>query len=264
MAIIAKFALKESPSTQFIVATTHLLYNPRRDDIRLAQTQILLAELDRMAYRQINLRYRDRDPIPIIVTGDFNLQHFSESFRLINDGCVSLDCLHLKNRGILLPYELGITDNCQHFNVVQKDQRYATMLFNSERQKQQQQTPNQQNGGHTLLDYRTMRESRLPFNTGRLTHNLNLTSAIQRRTKDNRLAASTYHTQWITVDYIFYTKYRRQQRQPSSPLYTSLQLLEYLELPSVEECYENGPIPNAHIGSDHFSLAAKFVLYKHN
>lgn len=262
MAIIAKFALKDSRTTQFIVATTHLLYNPRRDDVRLAQTQVLLAELDRMAYRQTHTRYPHRDPIPIIMTGDFNLQYVSESYRLINNGFASLHGLNLPNRSILIPFELGITDNCQHFTVIYKQQQYATMLFNSERQqKQQQQQSNGQNNGAPLLDYRTMRESSLPFNTGRLTHNLNFTSAIHHRTKDNRSVASTYHREWITVDYIFYTKFRRQSRQ-RAPLYTTLQLLEYLELPSVEECCENGPIPNAHLGSDHFSLVSKFVLYK--
>ena len=32
-----------------LVATTHLLYNPKRTDIRLAQSALLLAELDRVA-----------------------------------------------------------------------------------------------------------------------------------------------------------------------------------------------------------------------
>lgn len=48
--IIVKFALKDSPETQFVVATTHLLYNPRRSDIRLGQVQILLTEIERIAF----------------------------------------------------------------------------------------------------------------------------------------------------------------------------------------------------------------------
>lgn len=50
VAIIAKFAPKSNLSSEFIVATTHLLYNPRRDDVRIAQTQLLLTEIDRMAF----------------------------------------------------------------------------------------------------------------------------------------------------------------------------------------------------------------------
>ncbi|KAI4463047.1 carbon catabolite repressor protein 4 [Holotrichia oblita] len=49
--IIATFAPKENNHAEFIVATTHLLYNPRRHDVRLAQMQVLLTEIERMAYR---------------------------------------------------------------------------------------------------------------------------------------------------------------------------------------------------------------------
>lgn len=48
--IIAKLALKDNPETQVVVATTHLLYNPRRNDVRLAQIQLLLAEIERIAF----------------------------------------------------------------------------------------------------------------------------------------------------------------------------------------------------------------------
>lgn len=50
VAIVAKFSLVESPRTNFVVSTTHLLYNPKRDDVRLAQTQLLFAELERIAF----------------------------------------------------------------------------------------------------------------------------------------------------------------------------------------------------------------------
>lgn len=52
VAIIAKFTPKDNPDAEFIVATTHLLYNPRRQDVRLAQTQVLLSEIERMAYKK--------------------------------------------------------------------------------------------------------------------------------------------------------------------------------------------------------------------
>lgn len=48
--IIVKFALKDSPETQFVIATTHLLYNPRRSDVRLGQVQVLLTEIERIAF----------------------------------------------------------------------------------------------------------------------------------------------------------------------------------------------------------------------
>ena len=48
--LIAKFSLKESPETKFVVATTHLLFNPRRNDVRLGQVQLLFAEIERISF----------------------------------------------------------------------------------------------------------------------------------------------------------------------------------------------------------------------
>lgn len=48
--IIAKLAVKKNPEIQLVIATTHLLYNPRRHDVRLGQTQLLLAEIERIAF----------------------------------------------------------------------------------------------------------------------------------------------------------------------------------------------------------------------
>ena len=44
--LIGKFVTRHGPkNTPFCVATTHLLFNPRRDDVKLAQMAILLAGL---------------------------------------------------------------------------------------------------------------------------------------------------------------------------------------------------------------------------
>ena len=58
IALVAKFRPTQRPykdhncrGDSFVVATTHLLYNPKREDVRLAQTALLLAELDRFAYK---------------------------------------------------------------------------------------------------------------------------------------------------------------------------------------------------------------------
>jgi hypothetical protein len=50
-----------------------LLHNPRRQDIRLAQVQVLLAELDRHA-RTIDESNGTKTYLPVILCGDFNLQ----------------------------------------------------------------------------------------------------------------------------------------------------------------------------------------------
>lgn len=55
--LVAKFRLKEHPATQFIVATTHLLYNPRRNDVRLGQVQLLFSELEKIAFLRYNAKF---------------------------------------------------------------------------------------------------------------------------------------------------------------------------------------------------------------
>lgn len=73
VALLAKFRLKGSSPTkqeekepeqakEVIVATTHLLYNPRRDDVRVAQVGRLLSAI----------RSFGADNTPVVLTGDFN------------------------------------------------------------------------------------------------------------------------------------------------------------------------------------------------
>lgn len=91
--------------------------------------QVLLAELDRIARDDVHRT------LPIILTGDFNVQQTSEVFRLIVGERVQPDKLFEKmnfkfgraNR-TLLPREMGISDECQHLDVVVNSNRYQTAV----------------------------------------------------------------------------------------------------------------------------------------
>lgn len=50
--IVLRLKLKEFPRHAVVIATTHLLFNPKRSDVKLAQVQVLLAEIDRLAYNK--------------------------------------------------------------------------------------------------------------------------------------------------------------------------------------------------------------------
>ena len=52
-----------------VVACTHLLYNPKRHDVKLAQAALLLAEVDRLAWCG-----QQRGYVPMLIAGDFNLK----------------------------------------------------------------------------------------------------------------------------------------------------------------------------------------------
>lgn len=233
----------------FVVSTTHLLYNPRRQDIRLAQIQLLLAELDRISSngRSANgkLQY-----LPSILTGDFNLQPHTAPYMLLTNGKFSYE--HCLNRSLerctdpsqcvgklFLPPELDVTDHCQHLPA-----KY-TKLYHSDKG-----VNNIINSSISVSNHRTA----YPFGTGTLRHKLHLCT-VYNPTND---IASTYQDDWILVDYIFYTKMYNSLRDKYEE--GPLKLLATYELPSYNDCTRIGAIPNKYLGSDHLSLAAKFFL----
>ena len=98
-----------------VFATTHLLYNPKREDVRLAQTALLLAEVDRLATPP--LESKNRSYLPTIITGDFNCPPTSAVVQLLTTGSVSYRgrrCHGKRNfPDKLVPDELGLSDSCQ-------------------------------------------------------------------------------------------------------------------------------------------------------
>ena len=71
---------QSDPSGFVCVANTHLLYNPRRGDIKLAQLAILLAEISRLS------RHPDGSSNPVVVCGDFNSVPWSPLYCLLTQG----------------------------------------------------------------------------------------------------------------------------------------------------------------------------------
>ncbi|XP_073494201.1 protein angel homolog 1 [Phyllobates terribilis] len=65
------------------VANTHLLYNPRRGDIKLAQLALLLAEVEKLS------RTPDGSHCPIILCGDLNATPDSLLYQLLHNGVLS-------------------------------------------------------------------------------------------------------------------------------------------------------------------------------
>lgn len=250
VAIVAKFKSKLCKNQQLIVATTHLLYNPRRDDIRTAQLQVLLAELDRMSEHT-----ETKEPLPIILTGDFNCLQFSEPYRLVHGGRIDSNNL---------PLRLGIMDNCQHMNVTIHENRQSTALYHSSKNghctevdalDQTDEDENCLDASNTTIEY--VQSSGLPYNTGSLWHSLNLMPTLISNN-----VGSTYQDEWIMVDYIFYTKYTRRTLGPLMipPNYSPLKLLANYELPNKKDCQNMGKIPNWMYGSDHYAMASEFVI----
>ncbi|KAG8190519.1 hypothetical protein JTE90_006685 [Oedothorax gibbosus] len=70
------------------VATTHLLYNPKRGDIKMCQLRWLLAELERMAL--IDVKNDVRRYQPVILCGDLNIQPHSPLYQFIETGRINV------------------------------------------------------------------------------------------------------------------------------------------------------------------------------
>lgn len=63
---------------------------------------------------------------PVVLTGDFNMKPFTYVYNLLNDGYVGDIAKSFRNRKYsdnsnpnqLMPPYLGVTDGCQHYDVV--------------------------------------------------------------------------------------------------------------------------------------------------
>lgn len=80
-----KIPCAASPS--ICIANTHLLYNPRRGDIKLTQLAMLLAEISNVAHR------KDGSFCPIVMCGDFNSVPGSPLYSFIKEGKLNYEGL---------------------------------------------------------------------------------------------------------------------------------------------------------------------------
>lgn len=49
--IVLRLSPRANENENLIISTTHILYNKKRHDIKLAQVHLLLAEIERVAYK---------------------------------------------------------------------------------------------------------------------------------------------------------------------------------------------------------------------
>jgi len=89
-----KYHLPSAEQTQvakLCVANTHLLFNPRRGDVKLAQLMKLLAEVDRLTYQPCPAGPHHRNHCPVLLCGDMNIEPFSGLYKFIRNGKLALD-----------------------------------------------------------------------------------------------------------------------------------------------------------------------------
>lgn len=233
------------------IANTHLLYNPRRGDIKLAQLMLLLAKIDEVAHVHLapSPRYH-----PIILCGDLNLEPNSDLYLFLCRG-------QLQYEGLMQHVMSGQMSgfNGRHFPM-QRDFLGLQQVVTLECQ---------------FVDALRRRNGRFPSSefSGYLAHHLNLISAyphLSQRPPNRGMkeATSAHGGEPITVDYILYSveekscSFHNGRLQTSHVQEGSLSLVNVLGLLTVDEFKRLGGLPTRNTASDHLILLAEFCLHK--
>ncbi|XP_077179427.1 protein angel homolog 1 isoform X2 [Paroedura picta] len=278
------------------VANTHILYNPHRGDIKLAQMALLLAEIDKTA------KLVDGSYCPIVLCGDLNSVPDSPLYKFIRNGQLHYHgmpawkvsgqeefCHHPHQRKLLTPLWpscLGITDGCQYVTLCKMKKsdrckysrdfllqfRYCDVACERpaelallegvtdakpERPAHWSKELTVENNSDAELFC-----SRYP---GSVQHGLNLTSAYSHFLPQKGRPEVTTMPMGMgaTVDYIFYSADpMRNENVGGRRMYQdgALKLLGRLSLLSEDILWSANGLPNPFCSSDHLCLLASFGL----
>ena len=220
IALFQPLTAKATSNDLFCVATTHLLFSTKRGDIKLAQMQYFLAEIDRFALRdeQTNSHH------PIILCGDFNAHPESPLIQFLLTGHIKYDTY----RGVDISGQLP--DSNQFSYRLPSNELLPRSFVTS--------------------DCRLAQHIRVhQHRSAVLTHDNNFYSVYDLT--DSKDVTTTVNNQAKTVDYIFFT---RQNDDPDR-----LNILSRFELYQINQM-EDIHMPNHQFPSDHFLLGGKFAL----
>ncbi|XP_010640848.1 protein angel homolog 2 isoform X3 [Fukomys damarensis] len=242
-------------SRTICVANTHLLYNPRRGDIKLTQLAMLLAEISNVAHQ------KDGSFCPIVMCGDFNSVPGSPLYSFIKEGRLNYEGLAIgkvsgqeqSSRGQRIlsipiwPPNLGISQNCvyevQQVPKVEKSDGDSTQI-------QLEKT-------EVLVTAEKLSSD--------LQHHFSLSSVYSHYLPDTGIPeVTTCHSRSaITVDYIFYSAEKEgvaEHPGAEVALAGGLKLLARLSLLTEQDLWTVNGLPNENSSSDHLPLLAKFRL----
>ncbi|NXG20359.1 ANGE2 protein, partial [Grallaria varia] len=238
------------------IANTHLLYNPRRGDIKLTQLAMLLAEIASVAPQ------KDGSFCPIIICGDFNSVPGSPLYRFIKEGKLNYEGLAIgkvsgqeqfpRGQRILSipiwPKKLGISQNCVY----------------EIRQQQKEE-----DAGEKLEEAKLDNTQEIVIATEKLSsklqHHFKLSSVYSHYFPETGIPeVTTCHSRSaVTVDYIFYSAANDDTvAQPGAEdsFRGGLKLLGRLALLAEKDLWTVNGLPNENNSSDHLPLLAEFRL----
>ncbi|KAM9239183.1 protein angel homolog 1 [Leptosomus discolor] len=278
------------------VANTHVLFNPRRGDIKLAQMALLLAEIDKIA------KTTEGSYCPVILCGDLNSVPDSPLYKFIRNGELSYHGMpawkvsgqedfsqQLYSRKLLAPLwpsSLGVTDNCQYVALCQPKKlgrhKYSRdfllqfrfcdvacerppqlVLLEGVTDAKPDRPAHWPKPAAMVKD--TDPQPFIPRSSGIIQHGLNLTSVYSHFLPQRGRPEVTTMPMGLgaTVDYIFYSaEPLANGNRGGRRLYQdgALKLLGRLSLLSEDVLLMANGLPNPFCLSDHLCLLASFGL----
>ncbi|NWY08851.1 ANGE1 protein, partial [Aphelocoma coerulescens] len=281
------------------VANTHVLFNPRRGDIKLAQVALLLAEIDKIA------RTTEGSYYPVILCGDLNSVPDSPLYKFIRNGELSYHGMpawkvvsgqedfsqHSYSRKLLAPLwpsSLGVTDKCQYVTLCQPKKlgrreysrdfllqfRFCHVACERPPQLVLLEGVTDAKPVASARDYSAVSAILKRHNSlsllgkqcsGVIQHGLNLTSVYSHFLPQRGRPEVTTMPMGLgaTVDYIFYSAEPVENKAGECRrLYKdgALKLLGRLSLLSEDVLLMANGLPNRFCSSDHLCLLASFGL----
>ncbi|GMR58912.1 hypothetical protein PMAYCL1PPCAC_29107 [Pristionchus mayeri] len=210
-----------------IVTNTHILFNERRGDVKLAQIALLMANIHAMR----------QDDEPVVCLGDWNLEPESDLYHYITNG--SLDASRFVPR-----YGSGQLREGRNFNVApMREMPMDTHL----KTRMSRDGIIYQNEGSLLQSLQ--RSSRSMFS-----HQIPLTSTYAPYRERH---VSTFHKDIANPDFIFYSTTGTGEGESRR-----LRLIRRLAVPPETSILRMEPWPNHFVPSDHIPLLAEFYLSK--
>ncbi|CAK5166292.1 unnamed protein product [Aphanomyces euteiches] len=213
----------QASKEQIVVANTHILFNPRRGDVKLAQLQLLFETVESLECSKK------------ILCGDFNLTPKSSLYEFISSGV-------LNGVSVATGEASGQYARGNH------------SYFHNDFHSKSDETVERHQGAGTAA-YR-FKPPTTPVRHGnslgvQATHDLHLRSAYAQHPTDQTTGepfATSYHDRFLgTVDYIWYG---------------NVECTGVVEMPQMDFFQQIRALPTRDLGSDHLSLVADFALLR--
>jgi protein angel len=234
-------------ASKLCVANTHLLFNPRRGDVKLAQLMTLFAEIDRLAFRGTGATASVKDTLyhPVVFCGDLNMEPFSGLYEFVSRGSLHVEEQNI--RGLsgqeersrfksgdrpmsrsFLDRNAGITDQSQYVSVFNhRSDVLSGKVSSAAAEEPESRVPV---GGAAARPEANWQApfTMLPFTqgSGTISHGFHLKSVYshfannggRRRRSAGREVTTSHDRANCTVDYIFYTAEKPSRCQSETDL----------------------------------------------